>query len=424
MKLSFTYSLIVLLTIITVLGACTPTPTASPADASDNETRAAVRNLPTDQVINIILTGERERQEFLAGRANKWQGPFPVGDTAVSLERVLPLAEAVYRERGGTLPLSSEHQVGASPSAPSSPSPAAPQEEEEALGPDPQARFFTHTINDVRKESVSITTKNPDTNFEERTAQYDAYFIPGETFRIICQQPCVIPENILKKKVVGADAAIRALIDLTDVDVLPILEPVDIHLSSSVECGNYQEKLSRNGYVSRFSGSRPSGVPGVTTGSYMCLWEFDDEQLILPLTEENALRIEAQAVLVHEYSHILFYRRSFASPEGFVQTLQMYVSGAWDGEGRSRNNFPRMTDACNPLLQTRVPDVYALCSRCGFQMQDFRIILQRVHELYSRGEGAAVEGKVSVPQLKQIIDGITGKDSVAECGVDWLGYAE
>ncbi|MDP3790281.1 MAG: hypothetical protein Q8R48_07770, partial [Candidatus Omnitrophota bacterium] len=364
MKLFTTYFLIFLLTIITLLSACTSAPPASPADASDNDTRVAVRNLPTDQVINIILTGERERQEFLAGRANKWQGPFPVGDTAVSLERVLPIAEAVYRERGGTLPLSSEHQVTAPPTGSEEPLPLVPEEPATPPpdeGPDPQARYFTHTINDVRKESVSITTKNPDTNYEERTAQYDAYLIPGETFRIICQQPCPIAENILKKKVVGADAAIRALIDLTHVDVLPVAEPVDIHLTSSVECGNYQEKLSRNGYVSRFSGTRPSGTPSVTTGSYMCLWEFDDEQLILPLNEENALRIEAQTVLIHEYSHILFYRRSFASPEGFVQTLQLYVSGAWDGEGRRNSNFPRITDACNPLLERRATDVYLLC---------------------------------------------------------------
>lgn len=433
MKLSPAISLIFILIIITALSACTPLP-ASPAEASDNDLKAAVRNLPTDQVINIILTGEQEHQEFLAGRANKWQGPFPVGDTAASLERVLPIAEVVYRERGGTLPLSSEHIVTPLPSAESrvsSSPPTAPQAvssptipSEEATGPDPQARFFTHTIDDVRKEAVSITTKNPDTNFEERTAQYDAYFIPGETFRIICQQPCPISENILKKKVVGADAAIRALIDLTQIDVLPILEPVDIHLTSSVECGNYQEKLSRNGYVSRFSGTRPQGVTRVTPGSYMCLWEYDDEQLILPLNEENALRIEAQTVLVHEYAHILFYTRSFASPEGFVQALQLYVSGAWNGESRGRNNFPRMTDACNPLLESRATDVYLLCTRCGFQISDFRIILQRVHEIYSRGTGEAIEGKVSIAQLKRIIDEITGRDSVSDCGVEWLGYTE
>ncbi len=399
-------------------------PSTPPPEASDTDLRAAVQNLPTDQVITIIAVGEREQQEFLAGRPNKWKGTFPIGDITPTLERLTPIAKQIYRSRGGTLPLSSEHRLTASPNAepepaasttPTTPLPA------EASGPDPQAVFFTHTVNDVRKESVSITTKNPDTNFEERTAQYDAYFIPGESFRIICQQPCPITENLIKKKVVGADAAIRALIALTQIDVLPESKPVDIHLTSSVECGNYQEKVQREGYVSRFSSSRPSGVPRVTTGSYMCLWEYDDENLILPLNDENAQRIEAQTVLIHEYSHILFYRRSYASPEGFVHALQIYVSGVWDGEGHAGNNFPRATDACSPLLERRAPDVYSLCTRCGFRMENIRTILQRVQEIYSRGEGEAVDGKVSVPQLKRIIDTITGKDSVSECGVDWLG---
>ncbi len=451
---------LVLVTTLIVLAAlllsCQPAQLAQPSEASDQEIISALRNLPTDQLTLIISSGEQEQQEFQAEKPNKWQTPFPIGEITPPLERVLPLAKEIYAERGGTWPLPpgslpSHTSVSASTPAPASstlpisatapiastpapesstppipattPIPSSPLTSAEETTPDPQARFFTHTIDEVRKETVSITTKNFDTNFEERTATYDAYFIPGETFRIICQQPCPIEENILKQKVVGADAAIRALIDLTQIDVLPILEPVDIHLTSSVECGNYQEKLQRNGYVSRFSGGRPQGVPSVTPGSYMCLWEYDDEQLILPLNEENALRIEAQGVLVHEYAHILFYRRSFASPEGFVQALQLYVSGAWDGEARGRTNFPRMTDACNPELERRVTDVYLLCSRCGFQMHDFRTVLQQVSDLYTREAGEAIEGKVSIPQLKQIIDDITGRDSVSECGVDWLGDA-
>ena len=274
----------------------------------------------------------------------------------------------------------------------------------------------------MQKDTVAITTKNPDTDYEERTATYDAYFIPGESFRIICQQPCPISESILKKKVVGADAAIRALVDFTGIDVLPIAEPVDIHLTSSVECGDYQEKLRRQGYVSRFSGTRPSGVPGVTEGSYMCLWEFDDEQLLFPLNEENAMRIEAQGVLVHEYAHILFYRRSYASPEDFVKALQFRVSGIWDGEGMDWQDFPLVTDACDVRLEISAQSVYQLCTRCGYRMDDLRATVQRIAEIYARGDGEEIEGKVSMPQLKAIIDDLTGRDSVSECGIDWLSY--
>lgn len=298
------------------------------------------------------------------------------------------------------------------------PPPSQPSRNE----PDPRAVFFTHTEADVQKSTVSITTKNPDTNNEERTATYDAYFIPGESFRIVCQQPCPIAESVLKKKVVGADATIRMLVDFAGVDALPELQPVDIHLTSSVECGNYQEKLQRQGYVSRFSGTRPTGIAGVTEGAYMCLWEFDDDQLLFPLTEENAMRIEAQTVLIHEYAHIVFYRRSFASPEDFIKALQFRVSGIWDGDGMDWQDFPLVTDACDARLEIGAPSVYQLCTRCGYTMDDLRATLQRIADIYDRGDGEEIEGKVSMPQLKRIIDDLTDKDSVSECGIDWLSY--
>ncbi len=400
-------------------------------EVTDKDIDVALQGLPTDGLKATIDALEVEQKEALAGRSSKWKGMMTIGGISAPMERILPIAKAVYVKRGGTLeqpadqpqpPVSTLPEPLPPVESPPAPPRETPLPSEEPRGPDPRTAFFTHTEADVQKDTVAITTKNPDTNNEERTASYDAYSIPGESFRIICQQPCAIPEVILKKKVVGADAAIRALVDFTGIDVLPIVEPVDIHLTSSVECGDYQEKLRRQGYVSRFSGTRPSGVPGVTEGAYMCLWEFDDDQLIFPLNEENAMRIEAQTVLVHEYAHVLFYRRSFASPEDFIKALQFRVSGIWDGESRDWQDFPLVTDACDARLEINAPSVYQLCTRCGYSMDDLRATLQRIAEIYSRGDGEEIDNKVSMPQLKAIIDDLTGRDSVSECGIDWLSY--
>jgi hypothetical protein len=271
-------------------------------------------------------------------------------------------------------------------------------------------------------KSESITSKSGATDWEYKSAMYDIYFYEQKPdLRVVCQQPCSIPEQILKNKLKGLQNAINILLNLTKIDVLPSLQPVDVHLTSSLECGDYQNKFDEFGYVSRFAGSRPESLGG----SYMCLWEWDDDNLILKLNEDNALRLEAQGVPVHEYSHILFYRRSFASPESFVKALQFYISGIWDGNGYKSENFQKVTGACDEKIKNSAGSIYNLCTKCGLRMEDFSTLLEEINILYQNSEGEKNVGgskpKVSIPQMKTIIDKITGHDSVLDCGVTWLG---
>jgi len=370
---------------------------------SDLELQAGLEELNDEELESIIAEGEVEESKALAGQASHWRKPVMVRNKKVPMARAVRNAKQIYNLR-------KSHKI-------TNPKPT--------LKKPIQKKIFTEpaiTEAQIIKDAVSIASKTAATNWEEQSAVYDIYYYEEDpNIRIVCQQPCPISDDILEKKLKGAQTAISNLLGLTEVDVVSSLQPVDIHLTSDIECGNYQEKLAQYGYVSRSSGGRPENIGG----SFMCLWEWDDENLVLPLNEENAERLEAQSVLVHEYGHILFYRRSFASPEHFVKSLQFYVSGLWDGNGLEPTNFPLLTDACDPNQDEFSSEVYNLCTNCGFQMADFSTLLEEIDLLYQNSEGeedvGGLKPKVSVPQMKSIIDQITGYDSVSDCNVAWLG---
>ena len=262
----------------------------------------------------------------------------------------------------------------------------------------------------IQKNEVDIVSYN---YFKKKKTfgSYDAYSLPDSGLRIVCQQPCAIPEDLLKKRLLGAEEAVASLLELTVLDVLPNNKPTDIHVTSSAECGDYDEIFAEYGYVARFFGIRFDDT------SYMCLWEYDDDNLVLPLNDENAQKIEAQQVLIHEYSHIIFDGRTtvFASKfEDFVKALSFYISGYWDGNELKSENFSKATSACDPYLEKPAKDVYELCTKCGFSFNDISVLLQKMDEANAGG------GTVDMAELKIIFDSITGKDTANECGLEWL----
>ncbi|MBI2091804.1 MAG: hypothetical protein HYT75_02250 [Deltaproteobacteria bacterium] len=262
----------------------------------------------------------------------------------------------------------------------------------------------------IQKAEVDIVSYNY-LKKKKTFGSYDAYSLPDSGLRIVCQQPCAIPEDLLKKKLLGAKNAVKSLLELTVLDILPNNKPTDIHVTSSAECGNYDEIFAEFGYVARFFGIRFNNT------SYMCLWEYNDDGLVLPLNDDNAQKIEAQQVLIHEYSHIIFDGRTsvFASKfEDFVKALSFYVSGHWDGNGLEPENFPKVASACDPYLEKSAKDVYELCTKCGFSFNDISVLLQKMDEANAGG------GMVDMDELKIIFDGITGKNTANECGLEWL----
>ena len=247
---------------------------------------------------------------------------------------------------------------------------------------------------------------------------YDVYTEPGSSFRIVCQQPCTIDEKIIKAKYSGAKKAIEDLIQLTGVDVDDSLKPIDIHLNGDAECGSAEDMIERHGFVTGFSSIRTADWHG-----YLCLFDVEKPNRILEFNEENACRIEDQGLLVHEYAHELFNRRSYIYTESLVKSMSFYVSGQWTGGGYYLNgdwielgyapeNFPKITDACDERLNLKGENlVYLLCKNHGFQFTDYKTMMRRIVQLYESEEGEISGILVSEAQFKQIIDEIVGEDT-------------
>lgn len=279
----------------------------------------------------------------------------------------------------------------------------------------------------VDKTTVNIKSHDYATD-ELKTAVYDSYQLPDTDFRVVCQQPCPIPQNLLKRKTAGIYNAIERMLELTEMDVLETNKPVNIHLTDDLEC-NLMEMLENVGFVTGSAGGDQYG-----DGSKICTYEWDKENTSLPLNpkyasalgldvEVVALRLDAQLLVIHEYVHILFYDRTFGSPEDFSRAISLYVSGfeeVIDYNPVYKVQSLLIPDACDMHYHDWAVTVYDLCTKCGFNFDDMPALFQKIDSLYKSGKGEEIEGKVSTPQLKDIFDDITGKDSVKDCGVPWL----
>src|SRR6185369_17171441 len=73
---------------------------------------------------------------------------------------------------------------------------------------------------------------------------YRAYQAPGDTFRIVCQEPCAIAEDLIFAAYAGFKPAKEQLVALAGIDSLPGLQPFDIHLNGDSWCGPYHTGLT------------------------------------------------------------------------------------------------------------------------------------------------------------------------------------
>ena len=72
----------------------------------------------------------------------------------------------------------------------------------------------------------------PATAIEIEGAAYTAYQIPGDPFRFVCQEPCPHDLQYIYAEYAGFRLAHAKLIELTGVDTLAELQPVDMHLGN------------------------------------------------------------------------------------------------------------------------------------------------------------------------------------------------
>lgn len=229
---------------------------------------------------------------------------------------------------------------------------------------------------------------------------YAAYQRPGDTFRIVCEQPCPLEEAYIFARYAGFLAVKDELLSLTGVDVLPLMTPVDIHLSSDSVCGT-PGTLAGAAFM-----NRTGLAPG--PGSNVCLWDWEASQAPPPhvprlLTVEAALARDSQVLLAHEYAHVVFFLRQELSHEWFVRAISYRVGG-------------QAESLCDSMNALHAPTAWNLCQQNGLDYPRLAESLRRIDALWASGQGVeelfeGVPRTTSVYQYRRILDALAGSDT-------------
>ncbi|CAM3888187.1 hypothetical protein COSO111634_28050 [Corallococcus soli] len=234
--------------------------------------------------------------------------------------------------------------------------------------------------------------------------EYRAYQRPGDTFRIVCEEPCPLEETYLFARYAGFRAVKDDLVSVAGVDVSPRMVPVDIHLAGDSLCGP-------KGTVSGSAFMNQTGLePG--PGSNVCLWELEASrapppEVPRPLTVENAVALEHQVLVAHEYAHVVLFLRHELSHEWLVRAISYRVGG-------------QAGSLCDDINQQFAPTAWELCQRSGLDYAQLAEGLRKTDTLWSTGGGtvalhAGVPLATSVYQYRRILDALAGGDTLAAC---------
>ncbi|MBN2083913.1 MAG: hypothetical protein JW748_01725, partial [Anaerolineales bacterium] len=150
---------------------------------------------------------------------------------------------------------------------------------------------------------------------------YQAYQAPGDPFRFVCPSPCAIDPQLIYAQYAGFRSAHDILTRLIGVDTLPELQPVDIHIANDGKCGALAEVgvLAYANYDDNFR-------------AFACtfIFEYSEGTGGTAYSPEDAVRLDRQAVLIHEYLHTVFFGRTsmrIGAFHDFVTPVALYV---WD----------------------------------------------------------------------------------------------
>ncbi len=236
---------------------------------------------------------------------------------------------------------------------------------------------------------------------------YKAYQIPGDPFRFVCQEPCPLDLQYIYAEYAGFRLAHAKLIELTGVDTLTELQPVDMHL------------VFEDSICSEF----PYGhayLYSHTHQAYTCT----DGPGYYPTNEEKirmAAQPDGQYFPLHEYMHTIFFGRISGKAgniqdyyaeffHDFVVPLPSYATGIVDPAGfcSYRNQLP---SGGLPLWL-----ISELCQQNGFQLKDLALSLIELDKLYQSGGGQVYQEGYehpvpSVAQYRDILNRLLGSDT-------------
>ena len=235
---------------------------------------------------------------------------------------------------------------------------------------------------------------------------YQAYQLPGDPFRFVCQEPCPLDEQYIYAEYAGFRAAHAKLIQLTGVDTLAELQPVDMHLvlEDSV-CGD-----APYGHAYVYSGTHQAFTCTEGPGYY-------------PTIEEKirmAAQLDGQYFPLHEYMHTIFFGRISGNAGDFqdnkayffhdyVVNVPSYAIGILDPAefctylGMAPGDFGGWL-------------VNELCRQNGFQLKDLALSLIELDKIYQSGGGQVEQEGYEHPaptvaQYRDILNRLLGSDT-------------
>jgi hypothetical protein len=229
---------------------------------------------------------------------------------------------------------------------------------------------------------------------------YLSYQIPGDPFRFVCQQPCKGNPASIQGQYAGFSRARQLLIQMTGIDTLTEIQPVDIHLTNDNKCGNLDQAgaLSFAWY----------DLPG---NAYVCTFLFeyrgvDGENY----TAELASAMYNQTIFVHEYLHTFFFGRlpqEAGALHDLVTPLAIHVTGEDQAEAAFCAYHP-----VTPPGDFNGNLVWELCRQNGFNLQAFKTSLMELDALFQAGGGTEPQGfskpTPSMAQYRAILDRLLG----------------
>jgi hypothetical protein len=236
---------------------------------------------------------------------------------------------------------------------------------------------------------------------------YSAYQIPGDPFRFVCQEPCSLDLQYIYAAYAGFRLGHARLIELTGVDTLAELQPVDMHLV--LEDSICSELPVGHAYI--YSQAHQA---------YACT----DGPGYYPTIEEKiqmAARLDGQYFPLHEYMHTIFFGRISGKAGNFedykaeylhdyVVPIPSYAIGELDTANfcSYRNVLPP-GDFGGWLISE-------LCLQNGFQLTTLALSLTELDNLYQSGGGQVNQEGFEHPvptvaQYRDILNHLLGSDT-------------
>jgi hypothetical protein len=236
--------------------------------------------------------------------------------------------------------------------------------------------------------ACSVLFMNQPTQAE--TIEKYAFAIGDDDIVVVCEdENCPISSSILEKSFRGAREAYDSLINFTGIDFRSELKPIHVHLMGDCLCGSAEWMNETFGYITGFATVETEGKGAV------CLFLYENNltnSLMYPFNEENADNIQAQLLLVHELTHLLFAKTStsYALQEDFCKAISFKLTGVTTGciAGCDDMSPVPMTSACNESALDYCPLNYYLCKDHGFDFDRYGLLFGMIDESFGRGHPA------------------------------------